>query len=81
MLFWVVERRTGDAELVRSLLGDIGTAVDAAVADALAAGYMWSLVAMAVLSVLTVPAALVLTRGHRPREAAGRSARPAEPRR
>ena len=81
VLFWVVERRTGDAELVRSLLGDIGTAVDAAVADALAAGYMWSLVAMAVLSVLTVPAALVLTRGHRPRQAASRSARPVKPRR
>ena len=76
VLFWVVEHRTGDAELVRSLLGDIETAVDVAVAEALAEGYMWSLVAMAVLSVLTVPAALVLVRGHRPRSGAGRGTGP-----
>ena len=81
VLFWVVERRTGDAELVRSLLGDIGTSVDATVADALAAGYMWSLAAMAVLSVLTVPAALMLTRGHRSRHGAGRGTTRAEERR
>ena len=62
VLFWVVDRRTGDAELVRSLLSDIETAVDAAVVDALAAGYTWSLAAMAVLSVMTVPAALLLAR-------------------
>ncbi len=66
VLFWVVQRRTGDAELVRSLLGDIDTEVDASVADALAAGYMWSLVAMAVLAVLTVPAALALYRSYNP---------------
>ena len=81
VLFWVVERRTGDAELVRSLLGDIGTAVDVTVADALAEGYTWSLVAMAVLSVMTVPAALVLTRGHQPPDSAGHSTGPVEERR
>ena len=77
VLFWVVERRTGDAELVRSLLGDVETVVDVTVADALAEGYMWSLAAMAGLSVLTVPAALVLTRGYQPRDSAGRGTGPA----
>ena len=81
VLFWVVERRTGDAELVRSLLGDIGTAVDVTVADALAEGYTWSLAAMAVLSVMTVPAALVLMRGHKPPDSAGHSTAPVEERR
>ena len=77
VLFWTVDRRTGDAELVRSLLSDIETVVDAAVVDALAAGYTWSLAVMAVLSVLTVPAALVLTRGRRRRDGAGRRTGPA----
>ena len=77
VLFWVVERRTGDAELVRSLLGNIETTVDATVSDALAEGYTWSLAVMAVLSVLTVPAALVLRRGHRLRDGAGRGTGPA----
>ncbi len=75
VLFWLVQRRTGDAELVRSLLGDTEASVDVTVADALAAGYMWSLIAMAILAVLTVPAALALTRGHRPRRRAGRAPR------
>ncbi len=66
VLFWVVERRTGDAELVRSLLGNADADVDAAVADALAEGYAWSLAAMAALAALTVPAALALRRSHNP---------------
>ena len=77
VLFWVVDRRTGDAELVRSLLSDVETVVDATVVDALAAGYTWSLVAMAVLSVLTVPAALVLTGTHRRRDGVARRTPPA----
>ena len=69
VLFWVVERRTGDAEMVRGLLSDTESAVDSSVAAALASGYTWSLVVMAVFSALTVPAALALVRGQaRPRE-------------
>ena len=63
VVFWVVDRRTGDAELVRGLLSDAEPVVDSTVAGAVAAAYTWSLGAMAVLSVLTVPAALALFRG------------------
>ena len=66
VLFWVVDRRTGDAERIRGLLSEADVAVDVAVADALASGYTWSLGAMAVLSVLTVPAALVLFHSYNP---------------
>lgn len=63
--FWIVDRRTGDAELVRGLLGETEAIVDASVADALASAYTWSLAIMAVLCALTVPAALALRRaGH-----------------
>ena len=61
-MFWIVERRTGDAELVRDLLGDSEIVVDAGVGDALASAYTWSLGAMMVLCVLTVPPALALYR-------------------
>ena len=40
--------------------------MDSAVADALASAYTWSLATMAVLSVMTVPAALALARGGDP---------------
>ncbi len=63
VMFWVVERRTGDAELVRGLLSETQAVVDSTVAGAVASAYTWSLGAMAVLSVLTVPAALALARG------------------
>ena len=63
VMFWVVERRTGDAELVRGLLSETDAVVDAAVADALGSAYTWALSVMATLSVLTVPAALALARG------------------
>ena len=63
VMFWVVDRRTGDAELVRGLLSDAEPEVDGAVAAAVGAAYTWSLAAMAVLSVLTVPAALLLAQG------------------
>ena len=62
VVFWVVDRRTGDAEMVRGLLVDAEAVVDRAVADALASAYTWSLAAMAVLSALTVPAAAALVR-------------------
>ena len=62
VLFWVVDRRTGDTERIRGLLSETDVVVDVAVADALAAAYTWSLGVMAGLSVLTVPAALVLAR-------------------
>lgn len=63
VMFWVVERRTGDAELVRGLLSEADKAVDATVADALASAYTWALGVMAALSTLTVPAAAALARG------------------
>jgi len=63
VMFWMVERRTGDAELVRGLLSEADAVVDATVAAALASAYTWSLASMAVLAVLTVPAALALARG------------------
>ena len=63
VMFWVVDRRTGDAELVRGLLSDAEPVVDGAVAAAVGAAYTWSLGVMAALSVLTVPAALVLAKG------------------
>lgn len=67
VMFWGVDRRTGDAELVRGLLSDVDAVVDGAVAGALASAFSWSLGAMAVLSVMTVPAALAMARGRGPR--------------
>ena len=66
VMFWVVDRRTGDAELVRGLLSETEAVVDSAVVDALASAYTWSLATMAVLAVMTVPAALALARGRDP---------------
>lgn len=62
VIFWLVERRTGDAELVRDLLGEAEIVLDAGVADALAAAYAWSSAVMAALCALTIPAALALYR-------------------
>ena len=66
VMFWLVDRRTGDAELVRGLLGEAEISVDAGVADALASAYTWSLAVMAVLCAMTVPAALALFRRYNP---------------
>lgn len=66
VIFWVVDRRTGDAELVRGLLGETEALIDTDVADALAAAYTWSLGLMAVLCVLTLPAAMALFRSYNP---------------
>ena len=66
VMFWLVDRRTGDAELVRGLLGEAEIVVDAGVADALASAYTWSLAVMAVLCAMTVPAALALFQRYNP---------------
>lgn len=66
VLFWIVDRRTGDAELVRGLLGEREVVLDAGVADALASAFTWSSGAMAVLCVLSVPSALALLRQRSP---------------
>ena len=81
VLFWVVDRRTGYAEMVRGLLSEVEAVVDGRVADALASGYTWWLVAMAALSVLTVPAALALAKGWDPRGKLAGGTGPAEERR
>ena len=62
VMVWVVDRQTGDAELVRGLLSDAGPVVDSGVAEALASAFTWSITLMAAISVLTVPAALLLFR-------------------
>lgn len=64
VMFAVVSHRTGDVEAVRGLLGDSSAVLDGGVADALASAYVWSLVAVAAMSALTVPAALVLAHGY-----------------
>ena len=66
VIFWVVDRRTGDAELVRDLLGEAEVVVGADVAEALASAYTWSLGIMAVFCALTLPAALRLSRRYNP---------------
>ena len=66
VLFWGVERRAGDVEAVRGLLDDSEAVLDTALADTLSSAYAWSLGALAVVSALTVPAALVLFRRYNP---------------
>ncbi len=66
VLFWGVERRAGDVEAVRSLLDDAEAVLDASLADSLSSAYAWSLGALAVISALTVPAALALLRSYNP---------------
>ena len=64
VLFGLVGRRSGDVEAVRGLLDEAGTAADAALAATLSSAYVWSLGALAVISALTVPAALVMFQGY-----------------
>ena len=66
VLFWGVERRAGDVEAVRGLLDDTEAVLDTALADTLSSAYAWSLGALAVISALTVPAALVLFHRYNP---------------
>ena len=57
-----VDRRTGDVEAVRDLLGGDVETVSEPVADALAAGFFYATAVAAVAAVLTVPAARHLVR-------------------
>ena len=66
VLFWVVERRAGDAEAVRSLLDDSAVEFDAVLANTLSSAYAWSLGALGVISAMTVPAALALLHRYNP---------------
>ena len=66
VLFWVVKRRAGDVEAVRGLLDRSDTALDTTLAATLSSAYAWSLGALAVISALTVPAALVLFHRYNP---------------
>ena len=51
---------------MRGLLDDAETVVDAALAATLSSAYVWSLGALAAVSALTMPAALVLFHGYNP---------------
>ena len=66
VLFGIVGRRTGDVEAVRGLLDDAETVVDTTLAATLSSAYVWSLGALAVISALTVPAALMLFHSYNP---------------
>ena len=59
-----VDRRTGDVEAVRDLLGGDVDTVGADVADALAAGFEYALLVACVAGLLAIPAALHLVRTH-----------------
>ena len=65
VIFAVVELKTGDFEVVRSLLDDAG-ALDPGTIEALASGFTWSLAAMTAFCALAVAPALVLAYGYNP---------------
>ncbi len=60
VLFWVVERQTGDSEMVRGLLSDNGTTFDASVAEAVSSGFTASLGVMALLGILSLPPCMLM---------------------
>ncbi len=62
VLFGTVDRRIGDVEAVRDLLGSDATGVDSSVADALAAGYSWTLLVCTAAMALAIPSAVHLVR-------------------
>ena len=65
VLFGLVDRRTGDVESVRNLLGDRdATVVEPSTVEALADAYTWSLGTMAVVCLMALPVALVLAYGY-----------------
>ncbi|MEQ8718558.1 MAG: MFS transporter [Acidimicrobiales bacterium] len=69
VLLFVVARRTGDVEVVRSLLaGDEAADVAGATRDAVASGLAWAHVAGAVVAVAALAAAITLLR-HSPSDA------------
>ena len=62
LILSTVDRRTGDIEAVRELLGGDDGAVDPAVADALGAGFSFAMIAACVAATLCVPSAMRLVR-------------------
>lgn len=62
LILTTVDRRTGDVEAVRELLGGDADTVDPAVADALGAGFGYAMVAACVAATLCVPSAMRLVR-------------------
>ena len=62
VLFGTVDRRIDDVEAVRDVLGDEGSGIDTAVADALGAGYGWALLVCSVIMALAIPSAVHLVR-------------------
>lgn len=63
MLFFVVERRIGDVESIRELLANDGTVeLDAVAIEAVQAGYVWALLVMAALTVITMASAMKLVK-------------------
>ena len=62
MILTTVDRRTGDVEAVRDLLGGDVETVSRPVADALGAGFLFAIAVAAVAAVATIPAARHLVR-------------------
>lgn len=62
LILTTVDRRTGDVEAVRELLGGDADTVDPAIADALGAGFGFAMIAACVAATLCVPSALRLVR-------------------
>ena len=62
LILSTVDRRTGDVEAVRELLGGDADTVDTAVADALGAGFEFAMIAACVAATLCVPSAMRLVR-------------------
>ncbi len=62
LILTTVDRRTGDVEAVRELLGGDADAVDPAIADALGAGFGFAMIAACLAATLCIPSALRLVR-------------------
>ena len=62
VILTTVDRRTGDVEAVRDLLGGDVETVSRPVADALGAGFLFAIAVAAVAAVTTIPAARHLVR-------------------
>ncbi len=62
VILTTVDRRTGDVEAVRDLLGGDVDTVGAEVADALAAGFEYALLVSCIAAAVAIPAALHLVR-------------------
>ncbi len=62
LILTTVDRRAGDVEAVRELLGGDTDTVDPAIADALGAGFGYAMIAACIAATLCVPSALRLVR-------------------